>query len=229
MNKTTRFKKVAIANRGEAAVRFLHGARAWAAQSGLELRVLSLYTSADNNAHFVRSADEAHCIGPALVTTPSGETKSAYVDVERVLDALAQNNVEAVWPGWGFLAENADFSRACRERGIVFMGPPPEAIEALGDKVDAKRLAHELDIPTIPWSGEPIPDLETLKTHATRIGYPLTLKAAQGGGGRGIRHLDNWESLETAFESVRAEAQSSFGDATIFLEKRVDRALFRGV
>src|ERR1700754_4379038 len=153
-----------------------------------ELRTIALYTAVDRHSMFVREADEAVLIGPddpdqAFATSP-------YLDYNELSRGLRVARAEAVWPGWGFVSEKAEFARLCRELGIVFIGPSPEVMERLGDKIAAKVLAEEVGVPLAAWSGGPVPDLDAAREHAARIGYPLMVKATAGGGGRGIRRGD---------------------------------------
>lgn len=208
---TTRpFSSVLIANRGEIAVRVLREARA----SGR--RAIAVYSDADAHALHVREADEAVRIGPAPAV-------HSYLNVEAILDAARKTGAEAIHPGYGFLSENAAFARAVIDAGLVWIGPPPEAVEAMGDKARAKQLMIEAGVPTVPgWQGE-TQDAEPLKAEADKIGYPLLIKAVAGGGGRGMRVVRASEAFEDALASAQREAQSSFGDAAVLLEKFVER------
>src|SRR5581483_5852766 len=145
-----------------------------------------LYTDPDADAWFVREADEAVRLGPATYVDPTdGARRSRYLDEETVIEALRRARIDAVWVGWGFLAEQASFARRCEEAGIVFVGPSSETISRLGDKVAAKRIAEQAGVPVVPWGGAPVADLGEATVHAARLGYSLVLKAAFGGGGRG--------------------------------------------
>jgi geranyl-CoA carboxylase alpha subunit len=209
-----RFDTLLVANRGEIAVRVIRGARA------LGLRTVAVHSDADARAPHVRAADLAVRIGP-------GPARDSYLDVERILEACRRSGAQAVHPGYGFLSENAGFARACRDAGIVFVGPPPEAIDALGNKSAAKRLALQLDVPCLPGYAGDAQSIDALVDEARRVGPPLMIKAAAGGGGRGMRRCDDTAdeaSLRALLESARAEAASSFGDGTLLLERRLDVA-----
>jgi acetyl/propionyl-CoA carboxylase alpha subunit len=214
------FQRVAIVNRGEAAMRFIHAAREINLEQGLALRSIALFTEPDRNAMFVREADEALCLGPANVLDPNTQQlKSTYVDYERLAHALASARAEAVWVGWGFVAEHAAFSDLCRELGIVFIGPSGDAMRLVGDKIASKRLAEQAHIPVVPWSEGPVETLSEAIEHAERLSYPLLIKATAGGGGHGIRKVLSPSELPQAFERARCVAFKAFGDPTVFLEQ----------
>ncbi|MGJ3231445.1 MAG: DUF2118 domain-containing protein [Oceanicaulis sp.] len=206
----TPFASVLIANRGEIAVRVLNEARA----SGR--RAIAVYSDADADALHVREADEAVRIGPA----PAAQS---YLNIEAILEAAGKTGAEAIHPGYGFLSENAAFARAVLDAGLVWIGPPPEAIEAMGDKARAKQLMIEAGVPAVPgWQGE-VQDAGALKAEAETIGYPLLIKAVAGGGGRGMRVVLEAAEFEDALASARREAKSSFGDSAVLLEKFIER------
>jgi acetyl/propionyl-CoA carboxylase alpha subunit len=216
------FQRIAIVNRGEAAMRFLHAAREDSLERGQPLVSIALYTDPDRRSLFVREADEAISLGGPFVTDPAdGRRKSSYLDYERLARALTAARAEAVWVGWGLVAEHAAFSDLCAEMGIVFLGPTGDVMRKLGDKIGSKRLAEEAGVPVAPWSGGPVDDLEAAQHHAFDIGYPLMVKATAGGGGRGIRRVDREADLSEAFSAARSEGFKSFGDPTVFLERRV--------
>ncbi len=216
------FERVAIVNRGEAAMRFIHAAREFNQEHGTSLRTIALFTEPDRHAMFVREADEAVCIGPAFVPDPRNQQpKSSYVDYDRLQRALAAARAEAVWVGWGFVAEHADFADLCREMGIVFIGPDGGVMRLVGDKIASKRLAEDTRIPVVPWSGGPVETISDAMLHAERLGYPLFIKATAGGGGHGIRRVCSAENLAYAFESARSEAFKAFGNPTVFFEQLV--------
>jgi len=219
-------RRLAIANRGEPAVRALTAVRELnQAGDRPPITTVVLYTEPDADAWFVREADEAVSLGSATFVDPvSGDRKSRYLDEPAVIDALLRAGVDAVWVGWGFLAERASFAQRCEEAGIVFVGPDSATIRSLGDKVAAKRVAQGAGVPVVPWSDGPVDDLDQAGVHATRIGYSLVLKAAAGGGGRGIRLVHARAELAAAFVSAREEARFAFGDSTLFLEKLVPSA-----
>ncbi|MFW6413136.1 MAG: acetyl-CoA carboxylase biotin carboxylase subunit, partial [Oceanicaulis sp.] len=208
---TTRpFSSVLVANRGEIAVRVLREARA----SGR--RAIAVCSDADADALHVREADEAVRIGPAAAA-------QSYLNVEAILDAAKRTDAEAIHPGYGFLSENAAFAQAVTDAGLVWIGPPPAAIEAMGDKARAKRLMIEAGVPTVPgWQGD-AQDGAALKSEAAKIGYPLLIKAVAGGGGRGMRVVRSGAEFDEALASARREAKSAFGDDAVLLEKFVER------
>lgn len=219
------FRRVAIVNRGEAAMRFIQAAREFNQEHGTELRTIALFTDPDRHAMFVREADEAVCLGPALVPDPDTlQLKSSYVDYARLERALGAARAEAVWVGWGFVAEHAAFADLCREMGIVFIGPDGDVMRRLGDKISAKRLAETAQIEVAPWSGGPVETLEDALHHAERLGYPLLIKATAGGGGHGIRKVCSADEIPQAFEGARAEAFKAFGDPTVYMERLVQGA-----
>jgi acetyl/propionyl-CoA carboxylase alpha subunit/acetyl-CoA carboxylase carboxyltransferase component len=219
------FQRVAIVNRGEAAMRFIHAAREFNLEHGTSLRTIALFTEPDRHAMFVREADEAVCLGPAQVLDPNTQQpKSSYVDYGRLERALAAARAEAVWAGWGFVAEHAAFADLCRELDIVFIGPDGDVMRRVGDKIASKRLAEQTRIPVAPWSNGPVETLADAERHAERLGYPLLIKATAGGGGHGIRRVGSASQLPEAFERARAEAFKAFGDPTVFLEQLVQGA-----
>jgi acetyl/propionyl-CoA carboxylase alpha subunit/acetyl-CoA carboxylase carboxyltransferase component len=216
-------RRLAIVNRGEPAVRALT-AVAELNQAGDQppIRTIVLYTDPDADAWYVRQADEAVPLGTATFFDPAdGTRRSRYLDEAAVMAALNRAEVDAVWVGWGFLAERASFAQACEEAGIVFVGPDSATIRRLGDKVAAKRVAEQADVPVVPWSGGPVDDVAEATAVAARLGYPVVVKAAAGGGGRGIRMVHNEAELAEALPSARAEAQLAFGDPTVFIEQLV--------
>jgi acetyl/propionyl-CoA carboxylase alpha subunit/acetyl-CoA carboxylase carboxyltransferase component len=214
------FQRVAIVNRGEAAMRFIHAAREFNQEHGTSLRTIALYTDPDRRAMFVREADEAVSLGPAHLLDPTTQQlKSSYVDYGCLERALATARADAVWVGWGFVAEHAAFADLCRDLGIVFIGPDGEVMRRLGDKIAAKLLAEQAHIPVAPWSGGAVETLTDARHQAERLGYPLLIKATAGGGGHGIRRVKSASELPQAFESARAEAFKAFGDPTIFMEQ----------
>jgi acetyl/propionyl-CoA carboxylase alpha subunit/acetyl-CoA carboxylase carboxyltransferase component len=218
--------RLAIVNRGEPAIRALT-AVAELNQAGEQpaIRTIVLYTDPDADAWFVREADEAVPLGTATFVDPvDGTRRSRYLDQAAVMAALQRAEADAVWVGWGFLAEHASFAQACEEADIVFVGPDSATIRRLGDKVAAKRLAEQSNVPVVPWSGAPVDDVGAATAVAARLGYPLVVKAAAGGGGRGIRMVRDDAELAAALPSARAEAQLAFGDPTVFLEQLVPAA-----
>ncbi len=204
------FARLLIANRGEIAVRIIRACHA------LGIAAVVVYSEADRRALHVRLADEAVFIGPA----PAPES---YLRIEAIIEAALRSGAQAIHPGYGFLAERASFARACRDAGLVFVGPPPEAIEALGDKIAARRLALATGVPVASGYHGADQSEETLAREAMRIGYPILIKASAGGGGRGMRIVHSADELSAALESARREARAAFGDDTIFLEKLLTR------
>lgn len=220
-----KFERVAIVNRGEAAMRFIHAAREFNQEYGTALRTIALFTDPDRHAMFVRQADEAVCLGPPQIADPNTHhLKSCYVDYAHLERALRKAQAEAVWVGWGFVAEHAQFADLCREMGIVFIGPDGDVMRRLGDKISSKRLAEQAQTPVADWSGGPVETLSEAWRQAERLGYPVFIKATAGGGGHGIRRVHAPGELETAFASARAEAFKAFGDPTVFLEQAVTGA-----
>jgi acetyl-CoA carboxylase biotin carboxylase subunit len=202
--------KVLVANRGEIALRVVRACRA------LDLATVAVYSSADEHALPVREADEAICIGPPRAV-------DSYLNVDAIVDAALRSGADAVHPGYGFLAENAVFAHACREAGLVFVGPSPEAIEVMGDKARARELAAAAGAPTIPGSAGAM-TVEEAFERADEIGYPVLVKAAAGGGGRGIRIAADAAELAPVFRQAALEAATAFGDGSLYLEKFLDPA-----
>src|SRR5215470_3275174 len=213
------FQRVAIVNRGEPAMRLINAVREWNAEGRPALRAIAVYTAADRHATFVREADEAVLIGPA--EPDAAFAGSPYLDYAELERALRACRADAVWPGWGFVSEKADFAELCARMGITFIGPSAEVMRRLGDKIESKLLAEQADVPLAPWSGGPVPDVAAARKAAETIGYPLMVKATAGGGGRGIRLVGSPEDLEEAFERASSEASKTAGDATVFLERAI--------
>lgn len=205
---TTRFDKVLVANRGEIAVRVIRGAAA------LGYRTVAVYSEADAASLHVQVADEAVCIGPA----PAAES---YLVIENILAAAQRAGAQAIHPGYGFLSERAEFSQAVRDAGLVFIGPDPQSIEAMGNKSAAKRRMIAAGVPCVPgYQGDDQSD-ETLAAEALKIGLPVMVKAAAGGGGRGMRLVYEADSLMAHIRSARSEAQNAFGSGQLLIEKAV--------
>jgi len=206
-------------------MRFMHAAREFNQERGASLCTIALYTDPDRHALFVRQADEAVCLGPAQIVDPNThQLKSSYVDYPHLERALTKARAEAVWLGWGFVAEHAQFADLCRDMGIVFIGPDGDVMRRLGDKISSKRLAEQAQIPVAKWSGGPVETPSDASHYAEHLGYPLFIKATAGGGGHGIRRVHSANELEKAFESARAEAFKAFGDPTVFMEELVTGA-----
>jgi acetyl-CoA carboxylase biotin carboxylase subunit len=202
--------RLLIANRGEVAVRVIRACR----ELGVE--TVAVYSTADADSLHVRLADRAVCIGPP----PPAES---YLRVPSIVAAAVTTGCDAVHPGWGFLAENARFARACEDNGLVFVGPRPEAIEVMGDKVRARATMAEAGVPLVPGSVGPVDEAEA-RDLAGRLGYPVLLKAKAGGGGRGMRLVERADELGDAFRLAQAEAQSAFSDGSLYVEKAITRA-----
>ncbi len=204
------FGKVLVANRGEIAVRVIRACRE------MGIRTVAVYSEADRSALHVRLADEARPIGPA----PSRES---YLSIERILEAAEASGAEAVHPGYGFLAENAAFARACEERGLIFIGPRSETIALMGEKTAARRQAVAAGVPVVPGTLEPLAEEETITREAAAIGYPIMLKAAAGGGGKGLRLVRSAADLPSSLARARSEAKGAFGDDSVYIEKAIVR------
>ncbi|MCA0401217.1 MAG: ATP-grasp domain-containing protein [Proteobacteria bacterium] len=202
------FSSVLIANRGEIALRVAKTARR------LGMRVIAVYSEADADAPFVSFADEAHCIGPA-------PARESYLVTQRILDVARKTGAQCLHPGYGFLSENAEFAEACAAAGVVFVGPPPSAVRAMGLKDAAKALVEKAGVPVVPGYHGEIQDPAFLKEKAYQIGYPVLIKAVAGGGGKGMRRVDKHADFEEALASCQREAQNSFGDARVLIEKYV--------
>jgi acetyl/propionyl-CoA carboxylase alpha subunit/acetyl-CoA carboxylase carboxyltransferase component len=213
------FRRVAIVNRGEPAMRLINAVREWNAEGRPVLRVIAVYTAADRHATFVREADEAVLIGPD--DAGAAFAGSPYLDYAELERALRACRADAVWPGWGFVSEKAEFAELCERLGIIFIGPPAGVMRRLGDKIESKLLAEQVGVPLAPWSGGPVADLAAARAAAESIGYPLMVKATAGGGGRGIRLVPSASDLDEAFERASSEASKTAGDATVFLERAV--------
>lgn len=200
------FTKVMVANRGEIAIRVFRTLREMGIAS------VAVYSETDRDALFVRHADEAYLLGPGL----AAET---YLNVPRILEVAREAGADAVHPGYGFLAENAGFARALAEAGIVWIGPPPDAIDAMGSKVRARALMDEAGVPIVPGVTEPVDDTDAARAIAQRIGYPVAVKASAGGGGKGFRVALAPAELEDAFDGARREGERFFADAAVYLER----------
>jgi acetyl-CoA carboxylase biotin carboxylase subunit len=204
------FRKILIANRGEIAVRLIRACR------DLNISPIAVYSEADAGSLHVRMADEAYCIGPP----PSAES---YLDIPKIIDVARRANAEAIHPGYGFLAENAAFARTVCEAGLVFIGPTTEAMEIMGSKTNARRAAIEAGAPVVPGTTEALKDFEAARDTAAQLGYPVMLKAAAGGGGKGMRQVAGESELQPALEAAQSEAASAFGNSEVYLEKVVEK------
>jgi acetyl-CoA carboxylase biotin carboxylase subunit len=203
------FSKVLIANRGEIAVRIIAACRQ------LGIATVAVHSEADRDSLHTQLADESVCIGAA-------SSESSYLNQTAVIAAAEITGAEAIHPGYGFLAENAQFAEVTEECGLTFIGPPPDAIRLMGDKAQARSTVEAADVPVVPGSDGPLSGTEDALEIASEIGYPVILKASSGGGGRGMRLAFNPEDLRSAFDTARNEAEKAFGDATLYLEKYLE-------
>jgi len=203
------FSKILVANRGEIALRVIRAAQE------LGIRTVAVYSEADRYAPHVLAADEAHLLGPP----PAAQS---YLNIPRILEVARRSGAEAIHPGYGFLSERAPFIRAVREAGLVFIGPSAEAVEAMGDKTEARKRVMAAGVPVVPGTRDPVRDLDEARTAASSIGYPVLLKAAAGGGGKGMRVVRAPEELPSALESASREALAAFGDGSVYIEKYLD-------
>ena len=204
------FNKILIANRGEIALRIMRAAHE------LGVQAVAVYSEADRLAPHVLAADEAYPIGPA----PSAQS---YLRMEALIEVAKRSGAEAVHPGYGFLSERAPFIRAVREAGLVFIGPPAEAVEAMGDKTAARRRMTAAGVPVVPGTQEPLRDAAEARRVAEEVGYPVLLKAAAGGGGKGMRVVREAGEIERALAAAGNEARAAFGDDAVYVEKYLER------
>ena len=198
--------KLLIANRGEIALRIHRAAHE------MGIKTIAVHSTADADAMHVRLADEAICIGPPSAT-------DSYLNIPSIISAAEISQADAIHPGYGFLSENAKFAQIVESHGIIWIGPKPEHIETMGDKVAAKKTAGALGLPLVPGSAGAVEDFDEARVIARDIGYPVIIKAASGGGGRGMKVVNNEEELESQMGQARSEAKSAFGDATVYIEK----------
>lgn len=203
-------KRLLIANRGEIAVRVIRTAR------DMGIHTIAIYSELDRDALHVVLADEAWHVGPA----PAAES---YLRQDTILSVAREAKADAVHPGYGFLAENADFARAVEDAGLIWVGPPPRAIELMGDKITSRRTAESEGVPTVPGVTEPVEDIETIRALAEEYDYPIAIKAAHGGGGKGLRVAHSDEELTAAFEGARREADAYFGNPEVYVERYLDK------
>ncbi|CAN5407002.1 acetyl-CoA carboxylase biotin carboxylase subunit [soil metagenome] len=204
------FKKILIANRGEIACRVIRACR------DMKIKTVAVYSEADKNALHGRMADEAYFIG----APPSNES---YLRWEKIIEVAKKSGAEAIHPGYGFLSENAEFVREVTKEGITFIGPSPEAMEAMGGKISARKIAIKAGVPVVPGTTEPLKSAEDALKTATEFGFPVMLKASAGGGGKGMRLVENENDLKNAFEAAQSEALASFGDSAVYVEKAIVR------
>ena len=203
------FRKILIANRGEIALRILRACRE------LDIRTVAVYSEADHDSLHVRFSDEDICIGPAI-------GRESYLNIPRILAAAEITGADAIHPGYGFLAENAEFAEICERSGLVFIGPTPEQIRRMGDKAEARRTMMEAGVPVVPGT-VPLAGEDEALEEARRIGFPVMIKASAGGGGKGMRAALEEEEFRSLFAVARNEADVSFGDPTVYLEKLIER------
>ncbi len=200
--------KLLVANRGEIALRIMRTARE------MGIKTVAIFSEADRNALHVRFADEAVCVGPA----PSA---ASYLKIDTIIDVCKRLSVDAIHPGYGFLSENAGFARAVRQAGLIFVGPSPESIEVMGNKLAAKAAVSNYDIPMVPGTPDAVTDRTEAKRISAQIGYPILIKASAGGGGKGMRVVENDAEFDEQMDRAVSEAISSFGDGSVFIEKYV--------
>ena len=201
-------KKVLVANRGEIAIRVMRSCREMGIAS------VAVFSEADRSSLHVRYADEAHFIGPS----PSNES---YLVIDKIIEAAKDAGADAIHPGYGFLSENADFSERCKEAGIIFIGPPPHAISTMGDKITARETMMAAGVPVVPGTREAIADEKEATKRAAEIGLPVMIKASAGGGGKGMRLVEDEKNILGAIRAARSEALSSFGDDSVYIEKYI--------
>ena len=204
------FKKILIANRGEIAVRVMRACRE------MGIQTVAVYSDADRTSLHVRYADEAVHIGPS----PSTES---YLRIDRIIEAAERSRAEAIHPGYGFLAENPDLARACTKAGIVFVGPTAEAMELMGSKTASRHAAIAAKLPVVPGVDRNLESFDEVKRLAEKIGFTVMLKAAAGGGGKGLRKVESGTELESAYRTARSEAQNAFNDPSVYLEKYIEQ------
>ena len=204
------FRKILVANRGEIAVRVIRALRE------MGIRSVAVFSEVDRGALHVQMADEAVCVGPPA-------SSESYLAESRILDAAHATGAEAIHPGYGFLSENAAFAKSCEKAGVKFIGPSWQAIEQMGSKTAARRLAIQAGAPVVPGTEQGLRDLQEARRTAAQIGYPVLLKAAAGGGGKGMRRVDSEGQLESAMRDAANEAERAFGSGEVYLEKLIER------
>jgi len=204
------FEKILIANRGEIAIRVM------TACQQLGVKTVAVYSEVDENAPHVRYADEAICIGPA-------QASQSYLNIAKIIDAAKKSGAQAIHPGYGFLAENAAFAKSCKDAGLVFIGPSDEVIALMGDKIEAKKVMEKAKVPVIPGYHGKDQSTEKLLAEGKKIGFPLLVKAAAGGGGKGMRIVESEKDLSEAIEGAKREAKSSFGNESVLLERYISK------
>jgi pyruvate carboxylase subunit A len=203
------FKKILVANRGEIAMRIIRACRE------LSIATAAIYSEQDSTGIYVKKADEAYLVGPGPV--------KGFLDMQQIVELAQRIHADAIHPGYGFLAENAQFAHLCQASGITFIGPSPQAIHQMGNKVKARELARKVGVPIVPGTDGPITSLPDAVSFCRRIGYPVMIKASAGGGGRGLRVVRSEEELQASMETSSREALSAFGDGSLFIEKYLER------
>ncbi len=203
-------KKILIANRGEIALRVMRSAKE------MGIHTVAVFSEADRNALHVRYADQSFCIGPPA-------SSESYLRMDKIIAVAKQSGADAIHPGYGFLSENEDFATQCEKSGIIFIGPSANAIELMGNKLAAKAAVAKFDVPLVPGTSEPITDIQKAKKIAAKIGYPVLIKASAGGGGKGMRIVDNEGMFVEQMDRAISEATSAFGDGSVFIEKYISR------
>lgn len=201
--------KILIANRGEIAIRIMRSCRE------MNIRTVAVFSEADRTSKHVFYADEAYCIGGAA-------SSESYLNIDRILETASQCGADAIHPGYGFLSENADFARRCQEAGIIFIGPRPETIKTMGDKISARQKMIDAGVPVVPGTRENLESVEDAREVCRKVGFPVMIKASQGGGGKGMRLIRNESEVEEAYLAAKSEALSSFGDDTVYVERFVE-------
>jgi len=204
------YKRILIANRGEIALRIIRACKE------LDIETVCVYSTADKGSQYLQLADESYCIGPA-------KSAQSYLKIDQIISAAEVGNVEAIHPGYGFLAENAHFNEVCRSCKIDFIGPTPEAMDALGDKNRAREAARKANVPVVPGSAGLIEDDDEAVRVAREIGYPVLIKATAGGGGKGMRVAANELALKPALQAAKTEAQAAFGNGGVYLERYIEK------
>ena len=202
-------KKILVANRGEIAVRIMRSCKE------MKINTVAVYSEADRKSLHVRYADEAYFIGPAA-------SSESYLRIDKIIEVAKLSNADAVHPGYGFLSENAEFARRIKKEGIIFIGPSPEAIEAMGDKLTARKLMIASGVPVVPGTQKKLESTDELKKVAKEIGFPIMIKASAGGGGKGMRLVRNDKELLQSYRMAQSEAKSAFGDDTVYMEKYIE-------
>ena len=202
------FKKILIANRGEIAVRVIRACHE------MGISAVAVYSEVDRASLHVRKADEAYPIGPAAA-------KESYLNIDKIISVAKQSGADAIHPGYGFLSENAQFARACADGGVKFIGPTAAAMDSMGSKTRARQAMEKAGVPFVPGTSRGVDSFEEAQAVAERIGYPVMLKAAAGGGGKGMRLVHSPDELQSALEGARSEAERAFGDGEVYLEKAI--------